>query len=120
MDRLGRDELFYKIVDGHIKDALEILDEVENVDIKDKNGYSYLHIAVQCGSVEIIRKLLSKGADINIADNFGKTPLMIAIWYYKGDRTIIDLLLENGADKEMSANSGMSCRQLAAMKGVEL
>ena len=90
MDRLGRDELFYKIVDGHIKDALKILDEVENVDIKDKNGYSYLHIAVQCGSVEIIRKLLSKGADINIADNFGKTPLMIAIWYYKGDRTIID------------------------------
>ena len=37
MDRLGRDELFYKVVDGHAKEALEILDEVENVDIKDKS-----------------------------------------------------------------------------------
>jgi hypothetical protein len=32
----------------------------------------------------------------------------------------VEELLENGADKEMSANSGMSCRQLAAIKGVEL
>lgn len=120
MDRLGRDELFYIIADGYEEEVLKQLDEMEEVNVKDKNGYSYLHIAVQSGAVNVIRKLLTQGADINIVDKFGKTPLMVAIAGYNGDRTIIDLLLENGADIEMCANSGMSCRQLASIKGLSL
>lgn len=46
-DRLGRDELFYKIVDGYEEDVIKQLDEMEEVNFKDANGYSYLHIAVQ-------------------------------------------------------------------------
>ena len=67
----------------------------------------------------MIKKILNKGADINIKDKFGKTPLMVAISGYNGDNSIIRLLIENGADKETRANSNISCIQLAKMKGVE-
>lgn len=120
MDRLGRDEIFYKIVDGYEKEVIKKLDEMKEVNFQDANGYSYLHIAVQSESVNVIRKLLTKRADINIVDKFGKTPLMVAIFRYNGDRTIIDLLLENGANLDMQAKSGVSCRQLASMKGLSL
>ena len=118
MDKLGRDELFYKIIDVDVS-ALEMLDTVENINFQDSNGYSYLHAAVQSGSLEMIKKILNKGADINIKDKFGKTPLMVAISGYNGDNSIIRLLIENGADKETRANSNISCIQLAKMKGVE-
>lgn len=119
MDKLGRDVLFYKIIDADAN-ALEMLDDVENVNFQDANGYSYLHAAVQSESKEIIEKLLNKGADINIKDRFGKTPLMVAITGYSGNQSIIELLVENGANKEARSNSNISCIQLAEMKGFTL
>lgn len=41
MDRLGRDELFYKIADRHDDEALNILSEIDTVNFKDANSYSY-------------------------------------------------------------------------------
>ncbi len=120
MDRLGRDELFYKIADRHDDEALNILSEMDTVNFKDANSYSYLHIAVQSESVRIVQFLLEKGAEINAADKFGRTPLMIAISGYNGDRTIIDLLLKNGASLDSKANSGVPCMQLAKIKGLSL
>ena len=45
---------------------------------------------------------------------------MVSIFRYNGDRTIIDLLLENGANLDMKAKSGVSCRQLASIKGISI
>lgn len=120
MDKLGRDELFYKIIDRDTFNALNMIDHVENVNFQDINGYSYLHAAAQSELKEIIEKLLNKGADIDIKDKFGRTPLMIAISGYGNNRTIIDLLITNGADKEARANSNVSCIQLAKIKGLTL
>lgn len=124
MDRLGRDDLFYKIIDKENLGALSMIDDIVNINFQDKNGYSYLHAAAQSGSIEIIKKLLSKGADIDIRDKFGKTPLMVAISEYhpeyRNDRAIIDLLIENGADIEAKTNSNIVCKEFAKMRGVEL
>lgn len=120
MDRLGRDDLFYYIVDGQVDKAIDMISKIDNVDFKDANGYTYLHIAVQNESLDIIKLLISKGADINAIDIFGKTPLMIAISAFCGDRTIIDYLIKNGADIELKTKAGVSTRKLAQMKGLEL
>lgn len=120
MDRLGRDELFYNIIDHKDESAMSMLDNVEDVNLQDTNGYSYLHAAAQSESIEIIDKLLKRGASIDIKDKFGRTPLMIAISGYGKDRSVVDFLIANGADKEAEANSGVSCMQLAKMKGITL
>ena len=124
MDRLGRDELFYKIIDGEDLNALSMIEDVININFQDKNGYSYLHAATQSRSIEVIKKLLMKGANIDIRDKFGKTPLMVAISEYhpeyRNDRTIIDLLIENGADIEAKTNSNIICKEFAKRKGLEL
>ena len=54
----------------------------ENINLKNKNGLAPLHIAIKNSEntkIEIIECLLSKGADPNIADDDGKTPLEIAL-----------------------------------------
>lgn len=125
MDRLGRDQLFYKIIDGENLDALNMIEDVVNINFQDKNGYSYLHAAVQSGAIDVIKKLLMKGANVDIRDKFGKTPLMVAVSEYYpedgNDRTIIDLLIENGADVEAKTNSNIICKEFAKrIKGLEL
>ena len=120
MDKLRRDELFYSIINQDNKCALSMIDNIENVNFQDANGYSYLHAAAQSESIEIIDKLLKRGAYIDIKDKFGRTPLMIAISGYGKDRSVVDFLIANGADKEAEANSNVSCMQLAKMKGINL
>ncbi len=48
------------------------------------------------GNREAVEFLLARGADINEAGNFDKTPLMMASFY--GNTEIVRLLLERGAD----------------------
>ncbi|KAK3669911.1 hypothetical protein LTR78_010222 [Recurvomyces mirabilis] len=47
-------------------------------------------------SVEAVRLLLQKGADINAKDNLGDTALIMAAW--KGDRECVEHLCDQGAD----------------------
>lgn len=120
MDKLNRDELFYKIADGDEDAALEMLSACENPDFQDKNGYSYLHIAAQSGMARVVEYLLSHGAEVDIMDKFGKTPLMVALIGYNGDRTIVDILLKYHADINVSVPSGVTACKLAEMKGISL
>jgi len=50
-----------------------------NLDIKDNDGYTALHLAVKSvdhvESVRPVRFLLIRGADKNVQDNDGNTPL---------------------------------------------
>jgi ankyrin repeat protein len=52
--------------------------------------------AVKAGQAEIVRRLISRGADVNIADAGGHTPLMWA-----NSISIAHLLVEAGADLDM-------------------
>lgn len=119
MDRIGRNELFYKIADKEEREALDMIDSVENINFQDSNGYSYLHIAVDNGMIKVVKKLLEKGANIEIKDKYGKTPLLVAISAYTGNRTMIDYLVSKGADKTAKTDKGISCKQIAQMKGIE-
>jgi len=49
----------------------------------------------------MVRLLLEKGAHINQDDNYGRTPLHLAVEYFSGAEfapEIVRLLLEKGAD----------------------
>ena len=62
-----------------------------------------LHLAVRPGNLEIVRLLLDHGADaqLEIRDSYGLTPLQTAtspLW--NGSRSIAQLLLDRGAERE--------------------
>ncbi len=117
IDRYGRDKLFYAIGDKQ-DNALELLNNTDKVDFQDKAGYSYLHIAVQLNFLEVIQKLLELKCCVDIKDKYGRTPLMIALSSWNGEEDhAIQELLAAGANINETANSGVSCIELASMKG---
>jgi ankyrin repeat protein len=56
-----------------------------------------MHAAAAGGHKDIVELLLTKGADINIKDRQGQTPLQIA--QEKGHTEIADLLKKRGSTK---------------------
>jgi len=64
---------------------------------------------------DIIRLFLEKGANPNLSDKNGKTPLMNAS--YKGNLTIVKMLLEFGADPTLKDYKGQSALDMAQKKG---
>ncbi len=120
LDGVGRDTIFYKIIDKEFEEVKQLLESTIDVNFQDKNGYSYLHCAAQVKSIEIVALLIDKGAIIDIQDKYGKTPLMVAVSDYDGDDKMIKFLLEYGANKEMENNYGISAKKVAAMKGIDL
>ncbi len=63
---------------------------------KNIGGATALHIAAREKNLEITQMLIDNGADVNIADNEGWTPLMRASLV--GDGDIVELLLSKNAD----------------------
>ena len=117
LDRCGRDKIFYAICDKQ-DTVLGLLNNIDNVDFQDKAGYSYLHIAAQSDFLEAVKKLLELNCCIDIKDKYGRTPLMIAISSWnREDDNVIQVLLAAGANINETADSGVSCIQLAKMKG---
>ena len=68
------------------------------------DGLSYLLIdTCKTGNIDLVKKLLSHGADVNTKDD-GNTPLYYAS--RKGHTKIVKLLLEHGADVNAKNNYG--------------
>jgi hypothetical protein len=55
------------------------------------------------------RSILEKGADVNIQDNEGKTPLMAAALYGRAD--IVKLFIESGADVNARTKSNTALQE---------
>jgi ankyrin repeat protein len=76
--------------------------------LQDVNGYTALCYAVIVESYESVETLLTAKVDakvsINIADNFGRTPLSIAAMKNNGD--IVKLLRQNHADPSVRDKQG--------------
>ncbi|KND86748.1 Kinase D-interacting substrate [Tolypocladium ophioglossoides CBS 100239] len=72
-----------------------------NLPPKAADGTISLATATIRGNDEIVRILLEKGAEVNIQDNEGRTPLHWASAF--GDTKIVEMLLSNGANANCSA-----------------
>ncbi len=103
-DKCGRIPLHLAIESGNfltIKYLLNIGSN-ENKNIKDQCGQTALHLAVGSGGLLAIKYLLEQGADANIKDNRGQTPLDLATQLNKSK--MIHLLKTLIAKKELLAN----------------
>ena len=100
---------FFAVHENNL-DALKVL--IENgVSVNDVNQYgqSMLHKCVEKhlweNRTDMIEYLIGKGADVNIKDNEGDTPLMeaVRVWYKDN---LMERLIKHGADVNVVNNEG--------------
>ncbi|KAJ8675385.1 hypothetical protein QAD02_011171 [Eretmocerus hayati] len=80
----------------------------------DNTLHSPLHLAVISRSLEIVKILLDGGANMNINNAIGDTPLTLAAKI--GNVSIIDLLLSYNVLNNSDSNSGLSHLHIACMR----
>ena len=113
------------------KDLKDVIREIQNQDMegvraiisknkdilnnKDSEGNYMLNVAVLGGNIEIVKYLVSQGADINIKDSAGKPPLQIAI--HEGKVELIKYFLSEKADVNMKDYFNETSLHKATHKG---
>ena len=75
------------------------------------SGGTALMLAAARGYIDVVRLLLSHGADPNLADEGGGTALIYTVW--KGHTEIVRVLLEHGADPEAATRDGRTALRVA-------
>jgi ankyrin repeat protein len=87
-----------------------------NADVNAKSGEgTVLMGACFKGNVELAALLIKHHADVNSANDLGTTPLMYAILGQKIE--LINLLLDNGAVKDVKERSGKTALDYAIQSG---
>lgn len=72
--------------------------------------------AISKGELEIVKKFVEYGADVNEKSN-GMTPLMVAARYNRVD--IIEFLISKGADVNMKSEKGFTALKYAELSNAK-
>lgn len=105
-------------INGNVNEDMVILliESGVNINKKDFNGNSPLHLAAFKGYTDITRSLIDHGAELNAVNNFNRTPLYYAAKH--GYKSVADLLIEAGADENaiVEANYGNATQLTEKLK----
>lgn len=95
----NRDEIFFRLGFEKSDDLLQKLRNVDEPDFQDDKGISYLHRACQSHYLEAIEILLELGANPNINDESGFSPILEAIGKINdNNNAILEMMLQHGLD----------------------
>ena len=87
-----------------------------DVNLKDTVGRTSLHIAAEKGNTDVAMFLIENGANVNVADVNGNTPLVFII-NKTGNLKVIQRLLEKGARVNVQNRTGETALMYAAWHG---
>lgn len=108
LDENTRGLLSVLILEGRFDLSLFLIQSTEiDINQKDKNGYTPLHFAVQSNTYDVVKVLLDKGANADIQDKFGNTPLFKSVTE-NTDLKITQALIHSGADIDIKNVFGYS------------
>ncbi len=94
------------------QEVLSWLVDKSNIGVQDDNGNTALHLAVMAGNyLDSVNYLLQQGADPNVRNKQGQSPLHLAI--AQGNLQEAQLLLAKGADLFLVDNQSVTPLQLA-------
>lgn len=84
-----------------------------HIDVLDSSGYSSLHYASRAGHLDVVKYLVSQGANVNLGTRANHTtPIHRAS--QQGHLSIVKYLLEHGADVHVLDCRGKTALHLAA------
>lgn len=113
-DNDGRTPLIHAAIHNKVESAKLLLDSGAQVDAQDELGNSALHYAAQECHLEMASLLISSGgANVDIVDVHGNTPLWRAVFNSRGKGELISVLLKAGADRSHANKRGKTPLDLA-------
>ncbi|KAJ6677382.1 ACYL-COA-BINDING DOMAIN-CONTAINING PROTEIN 2 [Salix viminalis] len=96
--------------EGEVNNLIKCIDGGVSVNLKDSEGRTPLHWAVDRGHLNIAEVLVGKNADINAKDNDGQTPLHYAAVCER--EAIAEYLVKQNADTDARDNDDQSAHDL--------
>lgn len=114
------DDLVYQVALGEADEVKLLLEEGANPNTTNEDGIPAISLAAQRGdaeSLEIIKALVGAGANLNVRDNRGETPLMNAIAVRHLEA--VHFLISSGSDFYAVNTNGKSVLQQAEWVGDE-
>ena len=100
----GGPSIHQATIDGEIALIRRELSNGANVNEKNEDGLTPLHLAVKSGHKRIVELLIAKGAGVNAKFEGGGTPLHGAAWNSR--KEIVELLIAKGADVNAKRSDG--------------
>jgi ankyrin repeat protein len=88
-----------------------------NVNVKDGDGQSLLHLAIKNGDMDIFTYLLQQAPNIDARNKLKQTPLHLAVINEQFD--MVFLLLESGCNLHVKDNDGHEPIDLANIRQLE-
>ncbi|XP_067285696.1 fibronectin type 3 and ankyrin repeat domains 1 protein [Pseudorasbora parva] len=111
-DRSGCCALHWATVGGHLPILQFLIQDGCQTDVLDIAQWTPLMmVSVINGDTAIASLLISAGADVNVQDRDGKTPLMVAV--LNNYEHLVKMLLEKGADLNIQNKAGVSALEMA-------
>ncbi len=113
-DNSKQTALHYAAKGGHKRIAQHILEkDIKVINDQDADGYSALHTTIYNRETDFVKMLLAKRPDINInlQDNRGNTPLLLAVERRLDD--VVEHLLKCEADTDIRNKKGETALLLA-------
>ncbi len=109
----GESVICFAMRHGVDSDIIELLvDSGAELKHCDNEGVSVFDVAITYNNIDLIKKLLDDGCDINAPTRrSGFTPLMCAVCYNRVE--IIELFLQKGADVTATDSQGFSALDFA-------
>ena len=115
-NRDGTAPLHIAVAEAHLEAVRLLVHFGAELDLRDLDGLSALQLAMQCRKIpstdpQLLRILLEEGADPNVQDQNGRTPLHMAA--FESQLEAVEILTEFGADLQTRDNDGHTAVQLA-------
>lgn len=109
------ERLFRATRAGNVHEVKRFLQTRGPINIKDRRGWTALMIAAHDNQPDIVRVLLTHGANVNTTNREGETALIYAA--DNNHLAIVQMLLEHGAAIDKKSKLGWTALTYAAAKG---